>query len=86
MNTENKAKQIVVNVTEQSKAKINSIKETYKISDKEFMLVALTVLENTSEDVIKNIVEVVITEKQRAKNAAKIAKMKEKLTEVESQV
>jgi len=86
MKTENKTKQIVVNVTEGAKAKINELKETLKVSDKEFVDAVLVVLANTSDEVIKSAVETVTVEKQKAKIAAKIAKLEAALAEAKTEV
>lgn len=76
-----KQKQIVVNVSEESKTKINSLKEKFNVSDKEFIAAILVVLENTADETIQNAVNTVVAEKQAAKVAAKIAK---KIAEVEA--
>lgn len=81
MENKNKTKQIVVNVTAEAKTKINSLKETLKVSDKEFVDAVLVVLENTADDVIKTAVETVVKQKQAAKIAAKIAKIESQLAE-----
>ena len=79
-------KQIVVNVTEGAKAKINELKETLKVSDKEFVDAVLVVLANTSDEVIKSAVETVTVEKQKAKIAARIAKLEAALAEAKTEV
>ena len=79
METKNKTKQIVVNVSEESKAEINSLKEKFNASDKEFMAAVLTILNNTDDETIQKAVERVTIEKQRAKVEAKIAKIEARL-------
>lgn len=74
MKTE-KQKQIVVNVSEESKTQINALKEQLKLSDKEFIAVALSLLSDLKPEVIENAVEKVTIEKQRAKLQAKLARI-----------
>lgn len=74
-----KAKQIVINVSEESKAKIAELKTEYNVTDKEFVEVVLELLNNTDVDTIKGIVTQVTVDKQKAKIEAKIAKIKAKL-------
>ena len=85
METKKKQKQIVINVSEESKTKITSLKETLNVSDKEFIAAVLVVLENTAEDVIKAAVESVTVEKQKAKIAAKIAKIEAQLAKAKGE-
>lgn len=86
MNTENKTKQIVVNVSETSKATINSLKEKFQVSDKEFIEAALVVLGNTADDVFQTIVDGVVVEKQKAKIQAKIDKQREVLAKLQASI
>lgn len=85
MNTETentgakKAKQIVINVTEESKAKITELKAEYNVTDKEFVAVALELLGNIDAETIKATVTKVTVDKQKAKIEAKIAKIKAEL-------
>ena len=85
MKTE-KQKQIVVNVTEDSKAKINSLKDKFNVSDKEFVAAVLVVLENTADETIQNAVNTVVAEKQAAKIQARIAKLEAKIAEEKAAV
>lgn len=82
----NKTKQIVVNVSNEAKTKVNELKEKLNVTDKEFIDAALVVLANTSDDVIKAAVETVTIEKQRAKILAKIAKVTAIEAELQSQL
>jgi len=81
MKTENKQKQIVVNVSEQSKTKINSLKEKFKASDKEFIEAVLILLETVSDETFQEAVEKVTVTKQIAKVQARIAKLEAKIAE-----
>ena len=78
MNTE-KQKQIVVNVSEESKAKINSLKEKFNVSDKEFVAAVLVVLDNVTDETVQEAVNKVVAEKQAAKIQARIAKLEAKI-------
>ena len=79
-------KQIVVNVSDESKATITSLKEKFNVSDKEFIAAALIVLGNTSDEDFTKAVTTVTIEKQKAKLAAKIAKIEAKLAEAKAEV
>jgi hypothetical protein len=79
METKQKTKQIVVNVSDESKATITTLKEKFNVSDKEFIAAALIILGNTSDDDITSAVTTVTIEKQKAKIAAKIAKIEAQL-------
>ena len=81
MKTEKKQKQIVVNVSETAKTNINTLKEQFKASDKEFIDAVLVVINSTPADVIQAAVEKVTVEKQVAKVKARIAKLTEKIAE-----
>lgn len=80
-----KQKQVVVNVTEASKAKIIELKKQYNVSDKEFVAAVLVVLDQTAEDVIKSAVEKVTIEKQKAKIEAKIAKVQAQIEAIKTE-
>jgi hypothetical protein len=82
----NKTKQIVVNVSDEAKAKVNELKETLKVTDKEFIDAVLVILKGTSDEVIKAAVDTVTIEKQKAKIAAKIAKIEAQLAEAKAEV
>ena len=86
METKQSKKQIVVNVSDESKAEITSLKEKYNVSDKEFIAAVLVVIKNTTEDDIKAAVETVTIEKQKAKIQAKIDKIEAKLAEAKAEV
>jgi DNA-binding MarR family transcriptional regulator len=86
MNEKAKAKQVVVNVTDESKAKIAELKAKYNVSDKEFVAAALVVLEQTAEETLAEAVNTVTVEKQKAKIAAKIAKIEKQLAEAKAEV
>ena len=85
METKTKQKQIVVNVSEDSKTKITSLKETLNVSDKEFIAAVLIVVGNTDEAVLKAAVESVTIEKQKAKIEAKIAKIEAQLAKAKGE-
>lgn len=80
-----KAPQIVVNVTKESKEEISLIKEKYNVSDKEFVAAVLVILKGTSDDVINAAVKTVTAEKEKAKLAAKIAKIEATLAKVKAE-
>ena len=79
-----KVKQIVVNVSEESKAKINSLKDKFKTSDKEFVAAVLVVLETATDETIQAAVDKVTAEKQVAKVQARIAKLEAKIAQEEA--
>ena len=81
-----KQKQVVVNVSDEAKAKVNELKEKLNVTDKEFIDAVLVVLANTAEDVIKAAVETVTVEKQKAKILARIAKIEAKLSEAQAEL
>jgi hypothetical protein len=81
-----KQKQVVINVSDEAKVKVNELKETLNVTDKEFVDAVLVVLANTADDVIKAAVETVTVEKQKAKILAKIAKIEAQLAEAKSEV
>lgn len=81
MKTENKQKQIVVNVSEESKTKINSLKEKFKASDKEFIEAVIILLETVSDEKFQEAVEKITVTKQIAKVKARIAKLEAKIAE-----
>ena len=74
-----KTKQIVVNVSEESKAAIATYKAKFNVSDKEFIAAALIVLGNTSDEDFTSAVTTVTIEKQKANIAKKIAKIEAQL-------
>ncbi len=74
-----KTKQNIVNVSDESKAKITELKKTLNVTDKEFIAALLVVLEGTDAEVIKSAVESVTIEKQKAKISARLAKIKDQL-------
>jgi nucleotide-binding universal stress UspA family protein len=80
-----KTKQIVVNVSEESKTAITALKEQLKVSDKEFIAVALAILANTKPEVIQAAVEDVTFEKQRAKMESKLARITAQLEKVKAE-
>ena len=82
----NKTKQIVVNVSDEAKTKVNELKEKLNVTDKEFIDAVLVVLANTSDDVIKAAVETVTVEKQKAKILARIAKIEASLAEANAEL
>jgi len=82
----NKTKQIVVNVSDEAKTKVNELKEKLNVTDKEFIDAVLVVLANTSDEVIKAAVETVTVEKQKAKILAKIAKIEASLAEANAEL
>lgn len=81
-----KTKQVVINVSDEAKVKVNELKETLNVTDKEFVDAVLVVLANTADDVIKAAVETVTIEKQKAKIMARIAKIEAKLAEAKAEV
>jgi hypothetical protein len=81
-----KQKQVVVNVSDEAKTKVNELKEKFNVTDKEFVDAVLVVLANTADDTIKAAVETVTIEKQKAKIAAKIAKIEAQLAEAKAEV
>jgi hypothetical protein len=82
----NKTKQIVVNVSDEAKTKVNELKEKLNVTDKEFVDAILVVLANTSDDVIKAAVETVTIEKQKSKILARIAKIEASLAEANAEL
>lgn len=80
-----KQKQIVVNVSEESKALITTLKEEFNVTDKEFIAAALIILGDTSDDDITKAVTTVTIEKQKAKLAAKIAKIEAQLADAKAE-
>lgn len=84
MKTENKVKQIVVNVSEDSKAKIASLKEKFNASDKELVAAILVVLETVATEDIQAAVDKVTVEKQVAKVQARIAKLNAQIAQEEA--
>lgn len=80
-----KQKQIVVNVSEESKAQITALKETLKVSDKEFIAITLALLNDIKPEVIQAAVEKVTFEKQRAKVEAKLARVTAQLEKVRAE-
>lgn len=86
MNTNaKKAKQIVVNVSDESKTEITSLKEKFDVSDKEFIAAVLVIIKNTADDVIKAAVETVTAEKEKSKLEAKIAKIEAQLAKAKGE-
>jgi ABC-type Na+ efflux pump permease subunit len=81
METKNKVKQIVVNVSDDSKTKINSLKDKFNASDKEFIAAVLVVLETATDETIQAAVDKVTSEKQVAKVQARIAKLEAKVAQ-----
>jgi len=81
-----KTKQVVVNVSDEAKAKVNELKEKFNVTDKEFVDAVLVVLANTADDTIKSAVETVTIEKQKAKILARIAKIEASLAEAKAEV
>jgi hypothetical protein len=81
-----KQKQVVVNVSDEAKAKVNELKEKLNVTDKEFIDAVLVVLANTADDVVKAAVDTVTVEKQKAKILARIAKIEAKLTEAQAEL
>lgn len=79
-------KQIVVNVSETAKSKINALKEQFKASDKEFIDAVLNIINSTPDEVIQAAVETVTIEKQVAKVKARIAKLTEKIAQEEATI
>lgn len=80
------AKQIVVNVSDESKAQINTLKEQFELTDKEFITILLEIFENTDEDIIQNTVEKFVVEKQTAKIEARIALLQGKIEKAKGEI
>lgn len=85
MKTKNKTKQIVVNVSEESKAKITELKEQLKITDKEFIAVALAIFDDIKPEAIQAAVDKVTFAKQRAKFETKLARITAHLEKVKAE-
>lgn len=81
-----KTKQVVVNVSDEAKAKVNELKAQLNVTDKEFIDAVLVVLANTDEAVVKSAIETVTVEKQKAKIAARIAKIEAQLAEAKAEL
>ena len=86
MKTDNKTKQIMVNVSEESKARINELKEQLELTDKEFIAIALQLFDSTSTDDIQAIVEKFIIERQKAKIEARLAKITTQLEKAKGEL
>lgn len=86
MKDKTKIKQIVVNVSEDQKTKINGLKEEMELSDKEFMSVILEVFDAAKDEDIKTIVEKLVINKQKAKIEARLATIQNKLEKVKGEL
>ena len=86
MSDKAKTKQVVINVSDESKAKITELKKTLKVSDKEFIAAVLVVLGQTAESVITAAVEQVTVEKAKARIEARIAKIQAQLEAAKAEV
>lgn len=80
--SETKKKNPVINVTEENKKTINEFKKTHKLSDKEFVDVALQVLEITENQQVVDVIAKLKAEKELEKINAKIAKTQAELEEL----
>jgi uncharacterized protein YgbK (DUF1537 family) len=86
MKTENKTKQIMVNVSDESKTKINEYKEQLELTDKEFIAIALTVFAAAKYDDVKDVIEKFTIEKQKAKIEARLAKITSQLEKAKGEL
>ena len=86
MKTTKTVKQIVVNVSEESKTKINSLKEQFELSDKEFMTIMLELFEGMDEEIIQSTIEKFTIEKQKAKIEARIALLQGKIEKAQGEI
>lgn len=79
-------KQIMVNVSDEQKTKINGLKEEMELSDKEFMSVVLEVFDAAKDEDIKTIVEKLVINKQKAKIESRLATIQRKLEKVKDEL
>lgn len=80
-----KNKQVVVNVSDESKAQITELKTKLNVTDKEFISALLVVLAATDEATVKSAVETVTIEKQKAKITARIAKLEAEIAKAKGE-
>lgn len=78
-------KQIVVNVSDESKTEIAALKVKFNVSDKEFVAAVLAILKDTSDDVINAAVKTVTKAKEDAKIVARIAKIEALLAKTKAE-
>lgn len=86
MKTENKTKQIMVNVSDESKTRINELKEQLELTDKEFITVALEIFSAAKSEDIQAVVEKFSIEKQKAKIEARLAKITSQLEKAKGEL
>lgn len=72
-------KQIVVNVSEESKTKITELKDKLELTDKELVEVFLLLMDKTTDEVVSATIGEVTLEKKKAKIQAKIARIEAQL-------
>ncbi len=82
--SDKKVKQVVVNVSDESKAQITELKAKLNVTDKEFISALLIVLGGTDEAVVKSAVETVTIEKQKAKIEARIVKLEAEIAKAKA--
>ena len=79
-------KQIMVNVSDESKDRINELKEQLELTDKEIISVLLSIFDATKTDDVQTIVEKLVINKQKAKIEARLATIQRKLEKVQGEL